>query len=104
MPTLPSAPQPAINPSLALQQGVLGPASPIPTQALLVKNMFDPAEESKADPAFDVEIAADVRGECGKWGEVLHIFVDKHSQVGGAAGAGAAAGGWEGAVLAEAVR
>ena len=30
--------------ALALEQGVLGPASPIPTQCLLLKNMFDPAE------------------------------------------------------------
>ena len=29
--------------ALALAQGVLGPASPIPTQCVLVKNMFDPA-------------------------------------------------------------
>ncbi len=30
--------------SLALEQGVLGPASPIPTPCLLLKNMFNPAE------------------------------------------------------------
>ena len=30
--------------ALALEQGVLGPASPIPTQCLLLKNMFNPAE------------------------------------------------------------
>jgi len=29
---------------LALEQGVMGPASPIPTQCLLLKNMFDPAQ------------------------------------------------------------
>ena len=29
--------------ALALEQGVLGPASPIPTQCILLKNMFDPA-------------------------------------------------------------
>jgi linker between RRM2 and RRM3 domains in RBM39 protein len=27
-----------------LLQGVLGPSSPVPTQCLLLKNMFDPAE------------------------------------------------------------
>jgi len=27
-----------------LVQGILGPASPIPTQCVLLKNMFDPAE------------------------------------------------------------
>lgn len=32
------------NPNLQHEQGVLGPKSPIPTQCLLLKNMFDPAE------------------------------------------------------------
>ena len=39
--------QPAIqwqNPNLQHDQGVLGPKSPIPTQCVLLKNMFDPAE------------------------------------------------------------
>ena len=30
--------------ALALEQGILGPSSPIPTQCLLLKNMFDPKE------------------------------------------------------------
>ncbi len=30
--------------ALAMEQGMLGPASPIPTQCLLLKNMFNPAE------------------------------------------------------------
>ncbi len=30
--------------AVALEQGLLGPASPIPTQCLLLKNMFNPAE------------------------------------------------------------
>lgn len=30
--------------ALAMEQGILGPASPIPTQCLLLKNMFDPKE------------------------------------------------------------
>jgi RNA-binding protein 39 len=30
--------------ALALEQGLLGPASPIPTQCLLLKNMFAPEE------------------------------------------------------------
>ena len=32
------------NPNLQHEQGVLGPKSPIATQCLLLKNMFDPAE------------------------------------------------------------
>ncbi len=34
---------PAIQ-ALALEQGVLGPASPRPTPCLLLKNMFDPTQ------------------------------------------------------------
>lgn len=30
--------------ALAMEQGILGPSSPIPTQCLLLKNMFDPKE------------------------------------------------------------
>lgn len=30
--------------ALAMEQGILGPSSPIPTQCLLLKNMFDPRE------------------------------------------------------------
>ena len=30
--------------ALSLEQGILGPSSPIPTQCLLLKNMFDPKE------------------------------------------------------------
>lgn len=42
----PAVGQPAggVPQELAMEQGVLGPASPIPTQCLLIKNMFDPAE------------------------------------------------------------
>lgn len=38
--------------ALALEQGVLGPASPIPTQCLLLKNMFNPAECAPAPPVL----------------------------------------------------
>lgn len=40
---LSTAPSISKNP-LALEQGVLGPASPIPTPCVLLKNMFDPAQ------------------------------------------------------------
>ena len=32
------------NPNLQHEQGILGPKSPIPTQCLLLKNMFSPEE------------------------------------------------------------
>lgn len=63
---------------LALEQGLLGPASPIPTQCLLIKNMFDPAQEAGAD--WDEEIAEDVKEECSKYGRVEFVHVDKQSK------------------------
>ena len=62
-----------------LEQGVLGPASPIPTLCLLLKNAFDPSQES--DPNWDEEIAADIKEECSKFGQVLFVHVDKNSKV-----------------------
>lgn len=46
---LPGPPQVAAAPNAALAtaQGVLGPASPIPTDCLLLKNLFNPDEETE---------------------------------------------------------
>lgn len=66
------------NIPVILEQGLLGPASPIPTPCLLLKNMFT-AEEQKGD-AWDEEIAEDVRDECKKFGPVAHVFVDPNSK------------------------
>lgn len=63
---------------LSLDQGLLGPPSPIPTQCLLLKNMFDAAQQAEAGWAEEVE--DDVREECGKLGQVLHVFVDRSSK------------------------
>ena len=65
---------------LDLVQGVLGPASPIPTQCLLLKNMFTPEEETEDD--WDHEIAEEVKEECAKFGHVLFVHVDKESKDG----------------------
>jgi RNA-binding protein 23/39 len=74
------AQQAQVPPELQMQQGVLGPASPIPTQCLLLKNMFDPAEETDAD--WDEAIGRDVKEECEeKYGPVEHVFVDVTSKV-----------------------
>ena len=86
-PALPAAAQPGM-------QGRLGPASPIPTECLLLKNMFDPAAES--EPDWWLDIGEDVKEECSRFGEVRHVFVDKDSpgfvylKFGGLAGAAAA--------------
>lgn len=64
---------------LSYDQGVLGPASPRPTQCLLIKNMFDPAEES--EPNWNHDIEQDVREECSKYGKIEHVFADPKSKV-----------------------
>ncbi|GMI99388.1 hypothetical protein like AT5G09880 [Hibiscus trionum] len=48
-----------------------------PSECLLLKNMFDPATET--EPDFDLDIKEDVEEECGKYGKVKHIYVDKNS-------------------------
>ena len=58
-------------------QGRLGPPSPIPTDCILLKNMFDPATES--EPDWWIDIGEDVKEECTKYGPVRHVFVDKDS-------------------------
>ena len=65
--------------SLSLDHGLLGPASPIPTRCLLLKNMFDP--ETETEPNWVQEIEEDVAAECagvsgGNSSAVDHIFVD----------------------------
>lgn len=49
----------------------------VPSECLLLKNMFDPSTETEL--GFDKDIEEDVRDECSKFGELNHIFVDKNS-------------------------
>mmetsp|Transcript_33646 Transcript_33646/g.95156 ORF Transcript_33646/g.95156 Transcript_33646/m.95156 type:complete len:532 (+) Transcript_33646:298-1893(+) len=74
----PPGPPPLSNNPLALEQGVLGPKSPIATPCVLLKNMFDPSTET--EPDWEVEIGEDVKDECSKFGPVLHHHVDKMSK------------------------
>merc|ERR1719461_1974584 len=62
------------------------PGQPVPgmikqeaavTPCLLLKNMFNPAQE--ADPDFDLDIREDVMDEVQKYGTLRHIYVDKTS-------------------------
>ncbi|KAL4186981.1 hypothetical protein AMTRI_Chr09g36900 [Amborella trichopoda] len=50
----------------------------VPSECLLLKNMFDPKAET--EPDFDVDIKEDVQEECSKFGTLKHIFVDKISE------------------------
>lgn len=49
----------------------------VPSECILLKNMFDPKNETYED--FDVDIKEDVEGECSKFGKLKHIFVEKNS-------------------------
>ncbi|KAK1300335.1 Polyadenylate-binding protein RBP47C [Acorus calamus] len=49
----------------------------IPSECILLKNMFDPSTEM--DPEFDLDIRDEVQDECSKFGPVKHIYVDKNS-------------------------
>ncbi|KAK7280584.1 hypothetical protein RJT34_25648 [Clitoria ternatea] len=49
----------------------------VPSECLLLKNMFDPKDES--EPDFDLDIKEDVEAECSKFGKLRHIYVDKKS-------------------------
>ncbi|KAG8364355.1 hypothetical protein BUALT_Bualt19G0120200 [Buddleja alternifolia] len=74
-----------INPTTVLPTPVLpGQVVPmvpepigVPSECLLLKNMFDPATEE--DPEFDLDIRDDVQEECSKYGRVKHIYVDKNT-------------------------
>ncbi|KAI3983135.1 hypothetical protein MKX01_030857 [Papaver californicum] len=49
----------------------------VPSEFLILKNMFDPTSETKSD--FDLDIKDDVQDEDSKFGTIKHIFVDKNS-------------------------
>jgi hypothetical protein len=57
--------------ALALEQGILGPSSPIPTQCLLLKNMFDPKECALALPAGSCRRSA-TPSACASVSDNLH--------------------------------
>ncbi|KAE8672880.1 hypothetical protein F3Y22_tig00111834pilonHSYRG00289 [Hibiscus syriacus] len=49
----------------------------VPSECLLLKNMFDPGLET--EPDFDLDIKEDVKEECSKFGKLKHIYVDRDS-------------------------
>ncbi|XP_057500152.1 uncharacterized protein LOC130784334 isoform X2 [Actinidia eriantha] len=49
----------------------------VPSECLLLKNMFDPKLET--EPDFDLDIKEDVQDECSKFGSLKHIYVEKNS-------------------------
>ncbi|KAF8202915.1 hypothetical protein BJ912DRAFT_1018762 [Pholiota molesta] len=68
--TAPSLPEPAPRPNI--------PQS-MTSRSVLLKNMFDPEEETEKD--WDKDLAEDVKGECeSKYGPVHAIKVEKETQ------------------------
>lgn len=63
----------------ALATAVAGEAGQGPTRFLVLRYMFNPAEETEED--WDVDIRDEILEECSKkHGPIVHIFVDKTSQ------------------------
>ncbi|GJN30333.1 hypothetical protein PR202_gb18628 [Eleusine coracana subsp. coracana] len=82
----PPAVAPVLRPTLPALMSTPGATLPVtpqsaevalPSECLLLKNMFDPAVET--DPDFDLDIRDDVQDECSKFGKLKHIFVDKNT-------------------------
>lgn len=71
------APQQAMPgaPTPMAQQPQIGVPRIQPTTCVVINNMFNPAEET--DPEFHLDIKEDLMEECGKFGPVKHIMVDK---------------------------
>ena len=65
---------------IMMTQGFFGPSSPIPTKCVLLKNLFDPAEETDEEWWLDIE--EDVKDEVSKYGECVHAHVDKENPYG----------------------
>ncbi|GAU18039.1 hypothetical protein TSUD_51500, partial [Trifolium subterraneum] len=49
----------------------------IPSECLLLKNMFDP--ENEKEPDFELDVREDVEAECSKFGNLRHLCIDKKS-------------------------
>ncbi|KAF3549785.1 hypothetical protein DY000_02005408 [Brassica cretica] len=49
----------------------------VPSECLLLKNMFDPSTET--EPEFDEDIKEDVKDKFSQFGELNRIFVDENS-------------------------
>jgi RNA-binding protein 23/39 len=77
-PMKPATVQVHVDAAVEVDKGVVGSASPRPTTCLLLKNMFSPEEEEGDD--WPEEIGLDTRSECEKFGQVVHIYVDRNSR------------------------
>ncbi|KAI5121257.1 hypothetical protein M0805_002302 [Coniferiporia weirii] len=70
-----------IEPTPVVMQPISRPtiAQTMTSKSVLLRNMFDPEEESESD--WDKDLGEDVKGECqSKYGQVIHIKVEKDSE------------------------
>lgn len=74
-------------PDLVLLSGLVVPTIPalaqqpvpVPSACFMLTNMFDPSKEN--GPDWEVDIREDVLEECMEFGDIYHIYIDRHSQV-----------------------
>jgi RNA-binding protein 39 len=70
---------PNVDPAVLFAQGVLGPPSPIPTQCILLKNVW--RLEQTEEEGWASEVSEDMQEELGKCGQLLHVHLDTASPV-----------------------
>jgi len=84
-PLMGMVPPAGMPPGMAPPLGMAPPPMPqqhnpnVPTQQILMKNMFDPDNET--DPDWDKDTQDEVLEECSTLGPVVHIQLDKASKV-----------------------
>ena len=67
-------------PAVGMPAAPVGLAVGLPSRAVILRNMFDPSEET--EEGWDLDICEDVKEECEKHGPVVHVSVEKNSSVG----------------------
>ncbi|KAI8928303.1 hypothetical protein BC831DRAFT_390768, partial [Entophlyctis helioformis] len=75
-----AAPTDTLPPLMLCATSPVAPKVVLPameTRCVLLKNMFDPSEET--EPGWAKEIEEDVRDECTKFGKIVHVAVDADS-------------------------
>ena len=55
------------------------PPVPVLSSCFMLTNMFNPSKEEQV--GWEVDIRDDVLEECMEFGDVVHIYVDRYSQV-----------------------
>lgn len=76
---MPVAANPIMPMSVSSSTPVIPPIGGVLSRCILIRNMFDPAEErSSGNPEWDEDIKEDVAEECERCGRVEHCHVSKN--------------------------